>query len=249
MEGLVNIERSFSFQFEDKEWISKLGLGAIITIVPILNFAWTGYMVGIIRNVMAHAAEPLPTWDDLGKKFTDGLILFAAGLVYALPLIIVFCIPTGILAASGLLSGNQDLQDIGAVIGGIGGVLFFGLLCLFLVYGLVLSVVYPAILVMFAREGTFASCFKFRHVFELISRNTGPFLTAWGMSLLAGLGVGLIVGFAGGLVGWIPCIGWAAGLVLGLGSTVYISSIHAHLVGQFGAIAGNSSEVLLPPGS
>jgi len=48
----MNIGKSFSFMFEDKQWVSKLGLGALITFIPILNFAWTGYMVGVIRNVM-----------------------------------------------------------------------------------------------------------------------------------------------------------------------------------------------------
>ena len=73
----MDAEKSFTFPFEDTEWVSKLGLGALISMVPILNFAWSGYLVDIIRNVMNNDAEPLPTWDDLGKKFNDGLILFA----------------------------------------------------------------------------------------------------------------------------------------------------------------------------
>jgi hypothetical protein len=81
----MNIGKSFSFPFEDKQWISKLGLGAVITLVPILNFAWTGYIVQLTRNVMNNEQEPLPTWDDIGKKLTEGLILALAGLVYFLP--------------------------------------------------------------------------------------------------------------------------------------------------------------------
>ena len=38
----MDIGKSFSYPFEDKEWISKLGLGAVITIVPVLNLAWSG---------------------------------------------------------------------------------------------------------------------------------------------------------------------------------------------------------------
>ena len=88
----MDAEKSFTFPFEDKEWISKLGLGAVIGIVPILNFAWSGYLVDIIRNVMNQRdSKPLPTWDDLDKKFNEGLILFGAGLVYAPPILIAFC--------------------------------------------------------------------------------------------------------------------------------------------------------------
>lgn len=232
----MNIEKSFRFPFEDKEWISKLALGALITIVPILNFAWSGYLVDIIRNVMNNTTESLPTWDDLGKKFSEGLILFAAGVVYASPILILMCLPLSMMAFSGLFSGNRNMEDIARVIASAGGVLFYGLLCVFVLYAIALSVIYPAILVMFSREGTFASCFKLREAFDLISKNAGPFFTAWGLSLVGGFGVGLAIGILNLLVGWIPCIGWIASLVLSLASGVYIGIVYAHLFGQFGAI-------------
>jgi hypothetical protein len=232
----MNIEKSFRFPFEDKEWISKLGLGALITMVPILNFAWSGYLVDIIRNVMNNTEEPLPNWDDLGKKLSEGLILFAAGLVYALPILILMGLPLSMLAFSGLLSGNRNMEDIAWVITGAGGVLFSGLLCVFVLYALALSVIYPAILVLFSREGTFASCFKLREAFDLISRNAGSFFTTWGLSLVGGLVVSLAIGIVNFTIGLIPCIGWIVSLALSLGSGVYIAAVYAHLFGQFGAL-------------
>ena len=239
----MDIEKSLAFPFEDKEWISKLGLGAVISIVPILNFAWSGYMVGVIQNVMNNVAEPLPTWDDLGKKFSDGLILFAAGLIYALPMLIALCLPLSITAFSGILSGNGNMEDIARTVAEAGGILFFCLSCVFVLYGIALSIIYPAILVMFAREGTFASCFKLREAFELISRNAGPFFTAWGLSLVAGFGVGLIVGIINLFLGWIPCLGLLVSLVLSFGSGVYIAVVYAHLFGQFGRAAVGQSQL------
>jgi Protein of unknown function (DUF4013) len=239
----MNIEKSFRFPFEDKEWISKLGLGALITMVPILNFAWSGYLVDIIRNVMNNTTEPLPTWDDLGKKFNEGLILFAAGLVYASPILILMCLPLSMMAFSGLFSINSNMEDLARVITDAGGVLFYGLLCVFVFYAIALSVIYPAILVLFSREGTFASCFKLQEAFALISKNTGPFFTAWGLSLVGGFGVGLVIGIFNLIVGWIPCIGWIASLVLSLGSGVYIAAVYAHLFGQFGALVFGHSQL------
>ena len=166
----------------------------------------------------------------------QGLILFAASLVYVSPILILMCLPLSMMAFSGLISGNSDMEDIARVITGAGGVLFSGLLCVLVLYGLALSVIYPAILVIFSREATFASCFKLREAFDLISRNAGPFFTAWGLSLAAGLGVGVAIGFINILVGWIPCIGWIVSLVLSLGSGVYIAAVYAHLFGQFGEI-------------
>jgi hypothetical protein len=233
----MNINKAFSFPFEDKQWISKLGIGAVIGMVPILNFAWNGYLVGILRNVISNAEEPLPNWDNFEKKFMDGLILFAAGLVYSLPILLVVCLPMGFMGISGVLSGNGDFQDVGEVLAGVGGILGLCLGGLFFVYAILLSIVYPAILVLFAREGTFASCFKFREVIDLISKNAGSFFTAWGVGLLAALGVGLVAGIVSAVLGWIPCVGWIVALVASIGSTIYGTVIYAHLFGQFGAMA------------
>ncbi|HVN15529.1 MAG TPA: DUF4013 domain-containing protein [Anaerolineales bacterium] len=232
----MDIGKSFSYQFEDKQWISKLGLGALITIVPILNFAWSGYMVGILRNVMNGAMEPLPNWDDLEKKFIDGLILFAVGIIYALPILLVVCLPLGFFAVSGVLSGSHNLQSLSNVIAGVGGVVFLSLLCLFILYGLALSIVYPAILLTFSREGTFASCFKFQDIFGIISKNPSAFFTAWLVSFLGGIVVSMVIGLVSAFVGWIPCVGWIVSFVLGIGTTVYISSVYAHIFGQFSAM-------------
>ncbi len=239
----MDIEKSFSFPFEDKEWSSKLGLGAAISLVPILNFAWYGYTVGILRNVMNNASEPLPTWEDLGKRFTDGLILFAAMLIYASPLLIMICLPLSLAGFGGILSGNNDMREIGQTIATAGGFLLLGFLCLFFLYGLIVSIVSAAIMVIFAREGTFASCFKLGEAFALISRNAGSFFTAWGMSLVASLAVGLVVGFVNAVLGWIPCFGWIISLGLSALSGVYITAVYAHLLGQFGREAFGQNQL------
>ena len=68
----MNINKAISYPFEDKQWISKLGLGAVIGMIPILNFALSGYLVDILRNVFSGAAEPLANWHNVDKKFMEG---------------------------------------------------------------------------------------------------------------------------------------------------------------------------------
>ena len=240
----MDIGKSFSYAFEDKEWLSKLGLGAVITMVPILNFAWSGYMVGVIRNVMNNVQPPLPGWDNLDKKFSDGLILFFAGLVYALPMLVVICLPLGMMVIPAIMSGDRDLEGVANAIAGATGLLFAGLLCVFVIYALILSVIYPAILVLFAREGTLASCFKFREVFDLIGKNTSAFFTAWAVSFGASLVVGFVVGAAQTILGLIPCLGWIISFVLTIGIVIYTSVIYAHLFGQFGRFAFTERQLL-----
>ncbi|MFT3895951.1 MAG: DUF4013 domain-containing protein [Anaerolineales bacterium] len=242
----MDIGKSFSFPFEDNQWVSKLGLGAVISMVPFLHFAWLGYIVELIRNVMNGAAQPLPNWDDIGKKFMDGLILTVAGLVYALPMLLVICLPMGFMVIPAILSGNRDLEGLSNAIASAGGVLFTCLLCVFVIYALVLSVIYPAILIVFAREGTLASCFKFREVFDLISKNMTPFLTAWGVSVAAGFVINLVVGTVAGVLSIIPCLGWILAVVLPVVSVVYISASCAHLFGQFGQSALGQAQSIVP---
>ncbi|MGB7095956.1 MAG: hypothetical protein WBD62_15035, partial [Anaerolineales bacterium] len=62
----MDIGKSFSYPFEDDEWLTKLFLGAIVSAVPILNFAWTGYTVDIMRNVIDGVSMPMPAWSDFG---------------------------------------------------------------------------------------------------------------------------------------------------------------------------------------
>lgn len=247
----MDAAKSFSFPFEDRDWVSKLGLAALISMIPILNFAWTGYLVDIIRSVMNNDSQLLPTWDNLDKKFNEGLILFGAWLVYASPLLIAFCLPLGLTASSGLISGNSIMQDIGQILTEVGGVLFYCLLCVFILYALVLSILYPVILVSFAREGTFASCFKLRQSLNMIRQNTAGFFTAWVLGIVATIGAGLLMGFVNLVVGWIPCIGWIVGVILTLASGVYSTAVYAHLFGQFGKAAFGQSPLMLssPPGT
>ncbi|HJS17247.1 MAG TPA: DUF4013 domain-containing protein [Anaerolineales bacterium] len=240
----MDIGKSFSYPFEDNQWLSKLGLGTVISMVPILNFAMTGYMIEIVRNLMRGVQQPLPNWDDFGRKFMDGLMLVLVGLVYALPILLLSCLPLSFMAVPAILSSNGDMQYVAEALAGVGGVLLAGMACLFVVYGLVLSVIFPAVYILYAREGTFASCFKLREVFDIIGKNGGPFFTAWGISLLAGLGVGLAAGIVSSILGLIPCIGWIASIVITLGVGVYISVIYAHLFGQFGQIAYQEKPLL-----
>ncbi len=240
----MQYERAFSYQLEDRQWPTKLGLATVVSLVPILSFAVVGYSVAIIRNVSAGAAQPLPHWDDFGRKFVDGLLIALAGLVYSIPMLIALGVPAGLLITSGALRGSAGSQDWGRILGGAGWVILACVLLFVAVYALLLSIIRPVILVIFSRDGTFASCFRLQEMFEIIRRNTRPFFITWLAVILAGIGVGLIVGLVNLVIGWVPCVGWTVGLVLGLGSTIYLLTIDAYLFGQFRRIA---SEGHAPP--
>ena len=229
----MNISDSFSYQFEDAQWPTKLGLATLISLVPILNLALAGYMVQIIRNVADRQAQPLPHWDDIGQKLRDGLILAGASLVYAAPLLIVVCFPLALLIVSEGLSQNSNFHGFTQSLQPIGIALLVGAFGLSLIYGFVLSVLRPIILVIFSRDDTFASCFRLGEIVHILRTSPRPFLATWIVIVLAGFLIGVIVGFLNLLTGWIPCLGWMVGLVLAAGSAVFLLTADAHLFGQF----------------
>lgn len=227
----MDVGKSFSYQFEDNNWINKLLIGALVSAVPILNFAWLGYMVDLLRNVMEGVSLPLPDWSDFGEKFTKGLIIWLAGIVYSLPAILFGCIPFSVLAFSGGTESGNFQDTLLAALTGLG--LIFG--CLLLLYFLALSFFFPAVYINFARKGNFASCFAFGEIIRTVSANLNKYLTAWLVSIVAGIVVGLIVGIVSVILGIIACIGWVLAWLIGAIGTVYSMTIYAHLFGQVAA--------------
>lgn len=229
----MNFERAFRYLFDDKDWLSKAGLGLVIMMVPILNFAWIGYQVQIIRNVRKNEAVILPTWDDLGKKFMDGLMIALAGLIYALPILLIACLPMAFILVPALAGGNEDIFSL-LVTGSMA--VYSCLFCLFMLYALLISLLSPMIQVFYAKEGTFAACFKIQDFFQTLGRYAGPFFTIWLVSLGINIGVSLAISIVGAVVGWVPIIGQLVLLVLGLAGSAYAIFFSSHLYGQFSAL-------------
>lgn len=103
--------KSFSYMFDDDRWISKSLIGAVFNMVPILNFAWIGYLIKIIRNVESDS-KLLPEWDDFSDKFMDGLKVIIAYFLYTLPASILITIGALVFIVPAAVQNDQDLQAI-----------------------------------------------------------------------------------------------------------------------------------------
>jgi hypothetical protein len=231
----MEIGRSFTFPFQDKSWLSKLLIGGLISIIPILNFALVGWMVDIAKRVMDHELEELPGWDNFGKKFMGGLYYTVASFIYALPVILVSCVLFAISFGSTFAAAQSGSTDevIGAIMAGNSFVAIC-LGCLMVLYGLVLSVLMPALMVHYAKEGNFGSMFKLGTVFGIVRENTGTFFMAWLVALVFSFVAGLALGGAMTILSVIPCIGWIAALLISMMATPYITAVYSHLFGQYG---------------
>ena len=213
----MDIGKSFTFVFDDEQWITKILIAAAIMLLGIL-FSWVlliplilamamlgGYSVEITRRVIQGNPNALPEWDDWGKLMTDGLKVVVIGIVYALPVIILsIClgIPIGVL--------SENAEELSSV---------FSLLlsCLNFLWAIVMSIVLPAAIAFYAVHDELSAAFRFGEIFAFVRDNIVPYLITFVMSWVASL-----IGSLGSIV----CgVGWLVTAPYGL-------MVTGHLYGQ-----------------
>jgi hypothetical protein len=209
----MDIGKAFSYVFEDERWVSKVLLGGLILLVPILNFAVFGYLIKIAQNVAQRNPRPLPEWGgQLGDHFMRGLHVFVIYLVYLLPVFILeglFICVTGGLASQ----ADRDPSAAGAVAGLVG----LCLLPLIIILVFALLVLIFAAIARYAATNTLSEAFKFAEVIASVRRN----MSSWLMLLL----VYILAQFVGGL-GAIAC-------GVGIFFTIFYSQcVLGHALGQ-----------------
>src|SRR5437899_2102278 len=85
--------KPLTFVFDDPRWIQKVLIGGLFVIASFFiigAFFLYGYLARLARNVIAGVQYPLPEWDDLGEYFAEGAKLFVVGVIYVIPLLLIF---------------------------------------------------------------------------------------------------------------------------------------------------------------
>ncbi len=224
----MDIAKSLTYIFDDERWITKSLIGVVMTILSIFIipiFFVEGYMVHIVRNVMAGEEHPLPEWHDWGKLFMDGINLFIALLVYTLPIWLLMCCGALVFAPAAVTEG--DVSGLFASMGVVAGA---GLSCLLLLFGIAIALLTPAVTIQYARTDSLSACFQFSEIINMTRDNLSNIIIA--LLVLFGVSLGLSV------IGVIPLIGWLIALAAG----TYLTFVSGHLFGQIGAIIGGSGK-------
>lgn len=178
--------RPFVFVFDDPQWLPKIALGGLFTLLAFIVIGvpfLLGYVARLTRNVIAGNPQPLPEWTELGEFFSEGLILFCVALIYLLPVSILSII----IGIGSAITGNADqaaIRDAGTGV--------FG--CASLVVSLItlaISLFLPAAMLMVITTRRFGAAFDVATIWAFIRANIGNYLLAlvteiiaWGLSYL-----------------------------------------------------------------
>jgi hypothetical protein len=186
----IDLGRCFTFVTEDPEWVTKILVGGLFTLLSavLVGIPFVlGYWGRTLKSAAAGQPRPLPAWDDLGGIFSDGLRLLGVYLVYTLGLAMALaalsCVFVAPLVALGHVGGLDD--GPGALFGALGGIgtLLFG--AAGIVVSLAALVYLPAAMARAALRDSFSEGFAWREITAFIQANPGNYALALVIYLLA----------------------------------------------------------------
>ena len=188
-----NLGESFEYAKEALvgKWVRWILL-AIISIIPVVNFIASGYIVRVLRGI-----KPAPELEDYVQLFIDGLLYFIIMFIWMIPVIIVTMLFFG-GALIAMISGSDALAIAGA------GAMLIGIPVVFVVMILCLLFAYIGI-VRFARMEKFGEAFAFGAIKDKIGE------IGWGnyvISLVVLIVAMWIISFIVGILAMIPILGW-----------------------------------------
>jgi hypothetical protein len=193
----MDFGKAFSFTFEDPDWVKKVLLGGVISLVPILNFAATGYSLEVTRRVINNEPRPLPEWDDIGGKLVKGLLYTVIAFVYALPVLLLVCLMQGGLAVLGGAASSSSRGSDAA--GGAAAIISICFSCLMLIYGVFMGIVLPAAIGNYAAKDQLGAAFRFGDVISLVQKNISVYLMVLVIEIAAALAASIVGSIACGI--------------------------------------------------
>jgi hypothetical protein len=222
--------RAFTYAFQDPDWLKKVGIAAVVFLIPIIGpIVLLGWGLEITRRVINDDPDPLPGWDNFSAFISTGFQAFVVTLAYSLPLILLaICNQFVQVATFGVVaaSNSSDTTSLSMII----TVVSLCMVCLISIFGIAAGVITPVAMGRLAVSGEVGAAFRFREIFGLLRAAPGPYLLEI-----------LVVGLAYTILAPIGMLVCGIGL---LAVMAYMTTLSAHLTGQAYKVANAAAPAL-----
>jgi len=205
---MVEYEKAIKRPFQD---IKKLLIGAILSIIPIVNLIASGYIIKAAKGTMKKKND-MPEWEDWGNLFTTGLIVAVIGFIYMIPGLAAFLLSLGVV----LFSTVPEAATISSIVAAGGISLILALILIPLA-----MLVAPMAIMRYVDKGNFSAAFGLGDILRKVF--TGKYIVAWIIVLVYS-----VVVF--GITMWIPVVGPAIGsFIAGVTSMTVFAEVYSEL--------------------
>ncbi len=130
----------------------------LIVAIICLGIPMNGYVMRIYRG-----EDPAPEVDQWGTLFVDGIKLIIVGIIYTIPMMIVWAFIYGGI----MLSVIQESFETAAMVNWSPN---FGLMLVMYVIEILVAIIIPVASIRFARMGSFSEAFNFSAILETIKK-------------------------------------------------------------------------------
>lgn len=185
----MDIEGALTYPTNDDDWVKTVGIGGLILLIPgalslliailgVLTFGVGfvlmifvlpiqllasafvfGYYIDVIRETIRGNDMP-PRFEDWGRLGKDGAMGLVIGIVYQLPLLLIFGVAVGamfLFFGAGAATGSENAA---AGLSLVGFLAFFAIVAVSLVYSLAAGYFLPISLCAYAHEGDLGAAFS-----------------------------------------------------------------------------------------
>jgi hypothetical protein len=146
----------------------------LILAIICLGIPMNGYVMRIYRGT-----ETAPEVDQWGTLFVDGLKLIIVGIIYAIPMMIIWAFLYGSMLFA-LMQGNTAAMENWSP--------NLGLMLLLYVVEIIIGIIMPVAAIRFARTGSFSEAFNFSAILETIKK------IGWINYIIALILIALVIG-------------------------------------------------------
>ncbi len=162
---MLQINKAFSYPFEDREWPIKILVGTALSAFPIASFITVGYSYRIFKWVLNGEEPYMPEWDDFKTLLIQGFWLFLINLCYIIvPMVVGFFGLFVILLGIPFVMFDNSTMAVGAITILVG--IFIIVISFFL--GLLVMFMYPMAVANYAKnDEKFAAAFS---IFEILKK-------------------------------------------------------------------------------